>query len=140
MASLVNWSFTFAVHAPARTVLTPPVVTPGGVRVMVAGAPLVSVRTPRGSVPKMPVMLPVPLYVIFSGVAGRGVPSLGRTLMPDQVSVLAVVEAAHTSMVIALAVTVADADDDPAPQPPGAAIFVPVAVAGDTDAVTVAAG
>jgi hypothetical protein len=62
--------------------------------------------------------------------------------MPDQVSLLTLVEleAAHTSIVILSAATVADAEDDPPPQLPGAAIFVAFAVVGDTDTLTVAVG
>jgi hypothetical protein len=109
---------------------------------MVAGTPLVSVRTPRGVTPDvMPLMVAVPLYVM-SPVTGAAGPVLGRTLMPDQVSLLAVpeLEGAHTSIVIVPAATLADADDDPPPaQPPGAAIFVAFVVAGDTDTFTVAA-
>jgi len=62
-AGLPNWSCTFAVHGPT-TVLTAPLRANAG-RVMVAGAPLVSVRRPRGSTPvAMPLMAPVPLYVM----------------------------------------------------------------------------
>jgi hypothetical protein len=147
-----NWSSTHTVRGPSM-VLTVEDAARWVVTWIVWGAPLVSARWPKAVPLGIPLIvevdtvmspvgnafeLPGPHVESASGSnGGRVTPvPVGRTPMPLQVIVLAVLDTVHTVIVIVVVARLAGSLSSAEPQPASVSIFVPLVV-GDTDTVTV---